>query len=134
MNPELRNRFDEAGKFMRSGQLQSAKDILEDLAKLDSKSPAILSVLGHAYWKMGLLDQAAATFRSATELAPKLEAASLGLFHCLLETDKQEQALEEVRRYILISHSQTYYDIIDENYERLLQSGVVKERLKKKEP
>lgn len=132
MNPRLRKRFDEAVKLERSGQLNVAKEILQELARLDSGSPAIFSVLGHVCWQIGLLDEAAAAFQKATELAPKLEAASLGLFHMLLKIGKEEQALEEAERFLLIADSQNYQKIIDENYKRLVQAGSANNTLGKK--
>jgi len=116
MNPALRKRFDQAVKFERDGQLSLAKEILEDLARLDPESAAIFCVLGDIYWKSGILDKAVAAFRKATELRPKLEAASLGLFIVLMKSDRAEQGYQEAKRFLSISKSQIYLDTVDEMY------------------
>ena len=67
---------------------------------------------------MRLLDEAICAFRRAVELALKLEAASLGLFHCLWELGRQEEAAEEIRRFMSVSDSEDYRKIIQEINEK----------------
>jgi predicted Zn-dependent protease len=118
MKKELRESYDRAGEFMDAGDLTAAKSILLDLSIQDPSSPAILAVLGNVNWKMGKLEEAAAIFRRATELRPKLEAVSLGLFYCLWDLGKRVEAMEELKRFQTISDSQNYREIVKEINEK----------------
>ena len=117
MNRNLRKRFDEAVELKRNGQFSLAKEILEDLVKIDTGTAAIFAVLGNVCWEMRLLHEAATAFKTATKLSPKSEAASLGLFHVLLEMERQAEALEEAQRFLEVAYSETYIEIIDTNYK-----------------
>jgi hypothetical protein len=65
-------------------------------------------------WYMRLLEEAVSIFKYAIELSPKLEAVSLGLFHCLWQLGKREKAMAEMIRYQSISDSEDYREIIKE--------------------
>jgi predicted Zn-dependent protease len=112
MKQELKDSFSEARNLRDSGNLPGARNVLLDLSKRDPTSPAIFSVLGDVCWEMELREEAANAFRQATRLSPKLEAASLGLFHCLRELGRQEEALEEVKRFQSVSDSEDYRKIV----------------------
>lgn len=113
MNDEIRKVFDEAVRLQDNGDLISAKEKLLSLASIDPQSAAIFAILGDVYWEMGLLEEAVKVFKRAIELAPKLEAVSLGLFHCLWKLGKRNEAAEEVKRFMTISDSANYREIID---------------------
>lgn len=115
---ELKDSFFAAGKLRDNGDLEAAKQLLLDLSKQDPKSPAIFSVLGDVCWDMQLLEEAVDAFRRAVSLAPKLEAASLGLFHCLWELGKRVEAMEELKRFQTTSDSPNYRDIVKEINEK----------------
>ena len=65
-------------------------------------------------WDEGRLPAAAAAFRVATKRFPKLEIASLGLFHTLWQQSKSDDAFEEMKRFQSVSHSQDYEEIVHE--------------------
>jgi predicted Zn-dependent protease len=83
MNEQIKKKFSAAVKFKEAGELKTAREMLIDLADEDPNSTAILAVLGDVYWDLKELEKAVSTFKRAIELAPTLEAVSLGLFHCL---------------------------------------------------
>jgi predicted Zn-dependent protease len=112
MTKELKDSFSKAKELRDHGDLPGAKRILLDLSKREPPSPAIFSVLGDVCWEMELREEAANAFREAIQLAPKLEAASLGLFHCLWELGRREEALEEVKRFQALSDSEDYRSIV----------------------
>jgi len=93
--------------------------ILSELAVEEPESPAILAVLGDVCWEMRLLDEAATVFKRAIALAPKLEAVSLGLFHCLWDSGKREEALDEAKRFMSVADSDDYRKIAKEINEKL---------------
>lgn len=118
MTEEFRKQFSEAVKLKESGQLESAKKILLDLAEKDPTSTRTLAVLGDVCWDMGVLNEAANVFKRAIELAPTLEAVSLGLFHSLWKLGRREEALDEIKRFQAISDSEDYREIIKEINEK----------------
>jgi len=71
-------------------------------------------MLGHIYWRMKDLEMAISSFRKATELAPRSERASVGLFHCLWEEGKQDEAIDEAKRFMTLSDSQDFREILEE--------------------
>ena len=119
MKNELKQEYSKAVKFKETGQLDAAKKLLIDLAEKDPKSPAILAVLGDVYWEMGILEEAVNTFKRAVELAPTLEAVSLGLFHCLWKLGRREDALVEIKRFQSVADSEDYREIVKEINEKL---------------
>ena len=118
MKEGLKQRFSEAVKFKDAGQFDSAKRLLLDLANEDPESTATFAVLGDVCMDMGVLDEAVTAFKRAVELAPTLEAVSLGLFHSLWKLGRRVEALEEAKRFQSISDSEDYREIIKEINEK----------------
>jgi predicted Zn-dependent protease len=106
--------FDCAVKLKDEGDFTGAQRILEQLVAAEPTSAGLHWFLGHLYWEQNLLDQAAQTFRRATELNPRSERASLGLFHSLWERGRQEEALEEMGRFLKIADCPDYRKILAE--------------------
>src|SRR5437667_11989925 len=119
MREQVKQAFSEAVKLKEKGDLNSAKQSLMELAKEEPESTAIWAVLGDVCWDMRLLDEAATIFKRAIALSPKLEAVSLGLFHCLWESGKREEALDEANRFMSIADSGAYREIVNEINEKL---------------
>ena len=86
--------------------------ILRALAKIKSNSASVHGLLGDVYWRLGRLKQAVQSFKRATELAPKSELASLGLFHILWESGKIERAKAEMKRYLAVGNSREYASMV----------------------
>jgi hypothetical protein len=88
------------------------------LSKLDPTSPAIFTILGDVCWEMELQEEAISAFRGAVRLKPKAEAPSLGLFRCLWELGRLVEAVEEIKRFQSVSHSEDYDRIVKEINEK----------------
>src|SRR5437899_1823269 len=86
--------------------------ILRALAKVKPESASVQGLLGDVYWRLGRLKQAVQSFKRATELSPKSELASLGLFHTLWESGKTESAKAEMKRYIAVDNSEEYASMV----------------------
>jgi predicted Zn-dependent protease len=114
MIKNVKEQMSVAVELKEAGQLQAAEEILARLNREDPESATILAVLGDVYWDLGRLSDAVITFSRATRLSPTLEAVSLGLFHCLWKLGRQDEAMEEIKRFQTISDSQDYRDIIEE--------------------
>ena len=81
-----------------------------------------------AHWLLGSLylfelhqpEKALPCFKKSTELSPKSERASLGLFHSLWSLGKEVEALEEMKRYQRLTNfqCQDYREILGEITEK----------------
>ena len=112
MKRELLASFRLAREQRDKGNQQAALELLHDLTTKDPNSAAILAALGALCWDMQLWVDAVNAFREALRLSPKLEAASLGLFHCLWELGRREAAMAELKRFQALSDSEDYRRIV----------------------
>ncbi len=106
--------FEEAIRLRNNGKIQESLYILDRLLSKYPEKIALLALAARMYWKLGKLERAIDLFRTAVHLKPECETVSLGLFHCLWETGKQLEALEEVKRFMSVSYSKDYMDIVRE--------------------
>ena len=118
MNEELKTQFSEATKLQDAGQLESAKNLLLELAEKDPQSTRILAALGLVCYDLGLWKEAVDVFKRAIELSPALEGVSKGLFHSLWKLERHVEALEEIKRFQTISDSEDYREIVKEINEK----------------
>lgn len=109
---ELRNK----GKLRDSINVFSK--ILSDYP-VDKKTHGIYSVLAGVHADLGEHDKALSNFRKATELNPKSELASLGLYVTLAKLNKDEEAIHELIRYLKIYPADLYKDTLEELLEGL---------------
>ncbi len=97
------------------------KESLDILIKIHEKhgsnSSVVNGLLGSVYYEQKEYKKSAIYFRKATILNPKSELASLGMFHSLIETGKDDLALEEMKRYLHMFPPNNYKVTIKELYE-----------------
>ena len=105
--------FQDAVKLRDQGKFDEALVVLE---RLFSKDPRNLALVCHGRFEFGLgrLDKAADFFRLAIDVSHISETASLGLFHCLWNMGKKVEALDEMKRFMSISYSKDYAEILNE--------------------
>jgi predicted Zn-dependent protease len=94
------------------GKNREAVKLLQPLARQHPRSAAIFGCLGGTYFELGEMDKAAKEFRRATQLNPKSELASLGLFHSLWGQGAAAEAFAEMRRFLSISDSAEYTTLL----------------------
>jgi FimV-like protein len=110
-----------AGKFDRALQLRDAGDLdgavalLRELVAADSIDQRLhahaLLQLGHVLGKLGRHDEAVGPIRAATETAPRMELASLALFHALDQLGERIEALCEAFRLLTLRESLCYREL-----------------------
>src|SRR5437660_91966 len=93
--------FEKAIRAKEAGDLPRSIMFLATLTTRCPTNAKLHWYLGHIFEELGSVEKAIESFRTATRLAPSLELASLGLFHCLWRHDKLEEAFVEMRRFIL---------------------------------
>lgn len=86
-------------ELFKTGNHEESKDLLENLADQHPGVAAIQGFLGRVYFGLCDYDSALRFFRRATNLNPDSELAALGLYQCLVETGRVDDAMEEMRRY-----------------------------------
>ena len=107
-------KFTEADRLRNESKFVEALSVLEQLLPRYPKKVSLLFTLAHVNWELQNFERAADLFRTVTHINPKSEMASLGLFHCLWGIGKQEEALDEVKRFMAVSYSKDYVRIIRE--------------------
>jgi tetratricopeptide (TPR) repeat protein len=111
-DPSLKAAISKAKDLKNRGEGSAAKDLLRDLARMYPEEKVVFILLGHLYWGEDDLAHAQACFQKATELDPALEIASLALYHTRWSAGQREEALEEMKRFVQISHSAEYDRIL----------------------
>jgi predicted Zn-dependent protease len=114
MKTENEIRFKEAIQLKELGSLGASREILLDLYYANPTAFGVVVVLGEVCWEMGLMNEAVAYFEKGIEFRPESEAASLGLFHCLLEIGKNDEAFNEMRRFLTIADSDEYRRLLND--------------------
>ncbi len=109
-----KEKFSKAQELSKSGDLHGALEVLQELVIMQPTSAVLCATLAGIYWELDDLKEAENNFRNAVELAPGSETSSLGLFHCLWEQDRKDEAFEEMKRFQSVSYSKDYEDIVKE--------------------
>ena len=110
----LHDEFDQAIHLRDEGKPDEALAILSKLANEPNATAAVFAVLGSLQWERGALRDAVSSFRNATDLSPRSEVASLGLFHTLLEWGQDDEAFDEMRRYLSVGKSEEYQALLND--------------------
>ncbi len=114
---EIEPEFNRALRLRDSGDWLGAAAILE---RIDAEYPnkaAVLGMWGSIYFHLKDWERAIALYRRTVSLSPKSELASLCLFHSLRNVGKYEEALVEMGRFLSVSDSAEYRQLIKEMNE-----------------
>ena len=109
-----KDQFAKAQKLSKEGNILDMLEIMKGLVESNPRSAIFHAVLANAYWETGDLETAEKTFRKAIEITPDSEKASLGLFHCLWEQNRTDEAFAEMKRFMEIADSEDYRAIVNE--------------------
>ena len=106
--------------WIEAARLSDAGDTVSELKyrqKMVENHPASAKLrvcLGFTYKELEDFGRAEAEFVESVKLAPKWELASLQLFHLFWDQDRREEAMDELGRFMKVSYSQDYMDIVRE--------------------
>ncbi|HEY5945516.1 MAG TPA: tetratricopeptide repeat protein [Kofleriaceae bacterium] len=108
--------FDRALQLRDAGELEEAITTFREVAAAynltDSRLYArALLQLGNLLGKLGRHAEAVATLRAATDAAPRMELASLSLFHALANAGERVDALCEAFRFVALRESLGYREL-----------------------
>jgi Flp pilus assembly protein TadD len=92
----------------RNNDIAGVVEVLRKLVGLRPDSALFNATLANALNTLGEVDEAERLFKQAVSLSPRSEKVSLGLFHCLWGRGKQDEALEEMKRFLSLADSDEY--------------------------
>jgi tetratricopeptide (TPR) repeat protein len=95
-------------EFKKQGKEREAVAFLKRVDQRGVRSFEVFVLLGELLWQASNPEEAAEYFRKALELNPESEPVSLGLFHCLWEIKRTEDAFAEMKRFTAICKSTEY--------------------------
>lgn len=109
--------FDRAMELRDSGQLEESIELLLQLLQLLGPEDKRLSAhshtqVGHIRTMQGRLVDSERHFREAVMISPKMELASLGLFHALGNLERHVEAVGEVVRFLSVRESLGYRELL----------------------
>ena len=111
-------------ELRNKGQLRDSVNVFSKILSddpFDSKAYKTHLVLGGVHADLGEHDKAITHLQKATELNPKSELSSLGLYVSLVKLDKDEEAIQELIRYLTFYPADLYKETLEELLEGLEQ-------------
>ena len=109
-------------ELRNKGELRDSINVFSKILRdypMDKKTHGIYSVLGGIYGDLGENDNALRNFKRAAQLNSNSEVASLGLYVTLAKLDKDEEAIQELIRYLTSNPADLYKDTLVELLEGL---------------
>jgi tetratricopeptide (TPR) repeat protein len=113
----IESMFELAIELRDKGQLRDSINVISRILNnypVDKRTHRIHSVLGGIHYDLEENDKALINFKKATELNPKSELASLGLYITLVELDDCKGAIEELIRYLKSYPASLYKETLEE--------------------
>lgn len=114
--------FELAIELRDKGELQDSINVFSKILSdypADKRIHVVYIMLGGAHTDLGENDKALINFKKATELNPKSELPSLGLYVTLVKLDRDEEAIHELIRYLKSYPADLYKDTLEELLEGL---------------
>jgi len=105
-----------------NGKLVEAAEVFLNIIQgypNDSKLAGTYTVLGGVYMDLEDYENSSLYLKTATELNPKSELASLCLYLSYVKLDKSNQAIDELKRYLGVYPAKLYKDTLNELLEDL---------------
>lgn len=103
----------------QDGQRANAIRSLDSLNAEFPHTKVVVGLLGAYLWEVGSFDQALPILQESKKLSPRSEITSRALFHTLWSLGRQEEALEEMKRFYRETGAMPsdYKEIVDEILE-----------------
>ncbi|MCK5263798.1 MAG: hypothetical protein KAJ92_08915, partial [Gammaproteobacteria bacterium] len=95
----IEENLQKAKQFVDAQQHDEARMCLLEILKEDPTNKAALILLGGSYYSMEKYAEAEMVFERLILLEPGVGQFSIGLFNTLWRMDRQEEALEEIKRF-----------------------------------
>lgn len=96
----IEEKLQQAQEFIAANQHDEARMCLLEILKEDATNKPALIMLGGSYFSMEKYAEAEMVFERLILLEPGVGQFSIGLFNTLWQMDRQEEALEEIKRFL----------------------------------
>ncbi|MCX7878710.1 MAG: tetratricopeptide repeat protein [Ignavibacteria bacterium] len=107
LNMEANGGIEYAGKLLAQKQYQQAISVLKQVATIDPKSSLTYYMIAYTYSLMGDVKSSEANLKKAIEIYPDYKEALTALVHIYRSQNKNQQAKEELEKYIKNNPSDT---------------------------
>ena len=101
-----------AKQFVDANQHDEARMCLLEVLKEEPSNKAALIILGGSYFSMEKYAEAEMVFERLILLEPGIGQFSIGLFNTLWRLNRQEEALEEIKRFLSHADQEVENDTI----------------------
>ncbi len=107
--------YEQARTHYKNECHSAALAVCEEMNKIWPDAGPTSELIGHIYYfGMSDLDRSVPYYEKAIKAAPRAEMPSLGLFHVLWELNHENEAFDEMRRFLSTSNSQAYTELLDD--------------------
>jgi len=106
--------FEQATKSRDETKYPEAIGLLNELLSIRPDCFEAHLVIGGIHYETFDYKIATKHFRESVKLSPKSKIGSLGLFHALWDSGKEQEALKEVDRFLSVSYVEDYEEIVRE--------------------
>lgn len=117
MDATIEKMFELAISLREERRFNEAIDVLKTIISTNPEDPklsVVFTVLAGTYDSVKDYKSSEVCFRRATELNPKSELASLGLYVSLVNLNADENAIGELKRYLDVYPAKLYIDTLEE--------------------
>ncbi|HEC27288.1 MAG TPA: tetratricopeptide repeat protein [Gammaproteobacteria bacterium] len=98
---EAEKMLEQARSLVEEGKKEEARICLLNLLKDEPKSIAALLMLGGSYFEENNFKEAKLVFQQLIKISPGVGLYSIALFNALWRLKETDEALKEIRRFIL---------------------------------
>lgn len=101
-------------QFRQEKKLSSACDLFVQLLEEKPESKIVLGMLSTCYFELEQYELAAKHAQRSVIVSPKSEVASLILFHSLWHIEQYDEAFDEMRRFMTLTSSAAYDELLQD--------------------
>lgn len=119
----LESQLAQAQTLSQQGKEDEARMLLLELLQKEPNHETALLMLGGSYFCSNKLSEAEMAFERLVLLAPGCGKYSIALFNTLWKLERQEEALEEIKRFMGNADKQAENETIQQYLEIIKQIG-----------
>lgn len=112
MQHSFEERFERAMQFRQESKHQAACDKFVELLSEQLSNKTVLGMLSVCSFEMEGYELAAVYATKLVAVSPKSETASLVLFHSLWKMNREDEAFDEMRRFLSLASSDAYDELL----------------------
>ena len=111
---DIQQTLGKARQLVEAGNNDKARMVLLELLKQEPENQAAMLILGGSYFACGRYDDAEMVFERLVLLSPGSGKISIALFNTLWKLERQQEALEEIGRFMRSADPDGEYETIEQ--------------------